>query len=45
MIVFRTKIDQFRMAYEKLYRDEASGLYAAVPESCKYLGIEDKEGN
>lgn len=33
------------MAYEKLYKDEASNLYAAVPESCKYLGIEDKEGN
>lgn len=45
VILHKTKIDQFRMAYEKLYRDEASGLYAAVPESCKYLGIEDKEGN
>lgn len=42
-IVHKTKADLFASQYEKLVRD--SEIPAIVPQSLKYLGIEDKEGN
>ena len=45
-IVHKSKIDQFKMTYEKLLKGEdASAMPVVVPNSCRYLGIEDKEGN
>lgn len=45
VVVHKSKVEQLRLVYETLYRDENSGLYAAVPGSLRYLGLEDKEGN
>ena len=45
VVVHKSKVEQLRVVYETLYRDENSGLYAAVPGSLRYLGLEDKEGN
>jgi len=45
VVVHKTKVQQLSLVYEKLYRDENTGLYAAVPGGLRYLGLEDKEGN
>lgn len=42
-IVHKTKVDLFASQYERLVRDVE--IAAVVPQSLKYLGIEDKEGN
>jgi hypothetical protein len=42
-VVHKTKIDLFAQQYERLVKE--SEIPAVVPQSLKYLGIEDKEGN
>lgn len=42
-IIHKTKYDLFRQQYETLVKE--SQIPAVVPQSLKYLGIEDKEGN
>lgn len=42
-VIHKSKIDLFSQQYERLVKD--AEIPAIVPQSLKYLGIEDKEGN